>query len=433
MISLHLAPVRESPRAAPGPSHSACCRKLDCIFRLRPVMMLSSTRHALEQRDVLEGARDAALGGVVAGPCRGAAAPRNAIVALLRTVHAVDHVEHRALAGAVGADDGADLVLAHVEGNVGQRLHAAEGERDAVRGRRITSPTRRCGRCSCGSPSRSRASRSPSVAADRWRHAAFPSAAARSSHRRSRGRPRPCRCGRPRTSPASRCTATSRPLYSASISTAYFSAMKPRRTLRVRVSSSSSGSSSLCRIRKRWICESARSPRAARSALTFSTHSRDQRRTTSGLRGEVGVAGIGEAAPLGPVADRVHVDVDERADAVAVVAEGDRLLDDGEELELVLDVVRREHRAVGELAHVLGAVDDLQVAVVVEEAGVAGVEVAVGVDRLRRSPRAACSTPSAHRRRAPALRRRRRSCTSTPGAGRPTVSNFIWPSGCRQT
>ena len=45
------------------------------------------------------------------------------------------------------------------------------------------------------------------------------------------------------------------PPYSASISTAYFSATKPRRTLRVRVSSSSSGSSSLCRIRKRWICD----------------------------------------------------------------------------------------------------------------------------------------------------------------------------------
>jgi len=59
----------------------------------------------------------------------------------------------------------------------------------------------------------------------------------------------PCR-------PSSNLTAVSMnwlllPLYSASINTAYFSATKFRRTLRVRVNSSSSGSSSLCRIRKR--------------------------------------------------------------------------------------------------------------------------------------------------------------------------------------
>jgi hypothetical protein len=47
-------------------------------------------------------------------------------------IDAVDHVEHRALAGAVGADDGADLVLADVEGNVGQRLDAAEAQRDVL-------------------------------------------------------------------------------------------------------------------------------------------------------------------------------------------------------------------------------------------------------------------------------------------------------------
>jgi hypothetical protein len=35
----------------------------------------------------------------------------------------------RALAGAVGADDGADLVLAHIEADVGQRLDAAEAQR----------------------------------------------------------------------------------------------------------------------------------------------------------------------------------------------------------------------------------------------------------------------------------------------------------------
>ena len=101
-----------------------------------------------------------------------------------------------------------------------------------------------------------------------------------------------------------------------------------------------------------------------------------------GLRRKIGVAGVGNAAPLGPVADRADVDVDERAHAVAVGAEHDRFLDVREELELVLDVVRREHRAGRELADVLRAIDDLQLTARVDEAGVAGVEVAVGVDRL---------------------------------------------------
>jgi len=52
--------------------------------------------------------------------------------AFLRVIDAVDDVQHRALAGAVGADDRADLVLAHVEADVGERLHAAEAQRDVL-------------------------------------------------------------------------------------------------------------------------------------------------------------------------------------------------------------------------------------------------------------------------------------------------------------
>jgi hypothetical protein len=52
--------------------------------------------------------------------------------AFLRMVEAVDAVEHRGLAGAVRADDGADLALADVEGDVGDRLHAAEAQRDVL-------------------------------------------------------------------------------------------------------------------------------------------------------------------------------------------------------------------------------------------------------------------------------------------------------------
>jgi hypothetical protein len=62
--------------------------------------------------------------------------------ALLRAIDAVQHVQHRALAGAVGADDGAHLVLAHVEAHLRERLHPAEGERHVLHLASTTSPMR---------------------------------------------------------------------------------------------------------------------------------------------------------------------------------------------------------------------------------------------------------------------------------------------------
>ena len=85
-------------------------------------------------------------------------------------------------------------------------------------------------------------------------------------------------------------------------------------------------------------------------------------RATSGLPREVHEARVGQAALLGPLADRAHVDGDHRRHERALVAERHRLADVGAELQLVLDELRRERRAVGELAHVLGAVDDGEMA-----------------------------------------------------------------------
>src|SRR4030095_13902739 len=51
---------------------------------------------------------------------------------VLRVIHAVDDVQHRALARAVGADDRAHLVLADIEADIGQCLHAPECQRNAV-------------------------------------------------------------------------------------------------------------------------------------------------------------------------------------------------------------------------------------------------------------------------------------------------------------
>jgi hypothetical protein len=68
-----------------------------------------------------------------------------------------------------------------------------------------------------------------------------------------------------------------------------------------------------------------------------------------------------------------------KAQHIAAVAEDHRLQDVGIELQLVLDVFRREQVPVGHLAHVLRAVDDPQVAgALLDEAGVAGRHPALG-------------------------------------------------------
>src|SRR5215468_7002846 len=51
---------------------------------------------------------------------------------LLRMVDAVDDVQHRAFSGAVGADDGADLVLSNIAADPRKGFHAAKRERDPL-------------------------------------------------------------------------------------------------------------------------------------------------------------------------------------------------------------------------------------------------------------------------------------------------------------
>ena len=50
---------------------------------------------------------------------------------------------------------------------------------------------------------------------------------------------------------------------------------------------------------------------------------------------QVGIVGESDTAFLGPIADRIEVDVDEAGDEIVPIAERDRLFDVGEELELV--------------------------------------------------------------------------------------------------
>jgi hypothetical protein len=80
-------------------------------------------RHATEQGDVLEGSRDPEASGARRRHVHDPLAPEGD-AARLRFVKAVDDIEHRALASAIRADDGAHLMLEHVERHVGERLYA---------------------------------------------------------------------------------------------------------------------------------------------------------------------------------------------------------------------------------------------------------------------------------------------------------------------
>src|SRR5208282_6940437 len=88
-------------------------------------------RHPLEQRYVLEGACDTLGGGVIGTHMpAGLALPGDR--AGLWVVKAVDHVQHRGLAGAVRPDNRQDLVAPDLEADRVERGDPAKGEADLV-------------------------------------------------------------------------------------------------------------------------------------------------------------------------------------------------------------------------------------------------------------------------------------------------------------
>ena len=145
MMPLDDARCAVSSRSA-APQRIACWNRLRLHPQVAPGHDVVEHAHALEQRQALEGARDAHLGDLARVHVREGPAAQ-ADRALLRLVDAVDAVEHRALAGAVRADDRADLVLADVEADVGERLDAAEAQAD------VAAPRGRPRRCRRAAPS----------------------------------------------------------------------------------------------------------------------------------------------------------------------------------------------------------------------------------------------------------------------------------------
>src|SRR5262249_25577116 len=158
------------------------------------------------------------------------------------------HIQHRCLAGAVRPDDREDLMPAHLEADVIERGDPAKSEPDPISAEdRLADPFRvqlaflnasgsGGGKVLAASPIASSARREP------WRLSSNVISVSM----------------RP----------VERPEYSASTSGRYRSATILRRTLRVRVNSPSSASSSFGRIRKRRICAAPRAGSAARSPFT---------------------------------------------------------------------------------------------------------------------------------------------------------------------
>ena len=100
-----------------------------------------------------------------------------------------------------------------------------------------------------------------------------------------------------------------------------------------------------------------------------------------GLLGEVGVRGVGELPVLGPFAYVGEIDVDEGRDIRQVAAAKDHGFPNvGAEFEFILNELRTELGAVGQGHHVLGPVDDDEMAVLVEVARVARVQPAFFVN-----------------------------------------------------
>ena len=89
-------------------------------------------RQVGEQPDVLERAGDSARGDLVGLQALQHVAVEREVPAVGH-VDAGEHVEQRRLAGAVRADQPVDLAVADREPDVGERLHAAEALRDALR------------------------------------------------------------------------------------------------------------------------------------------------------------------------------------------------------------------------------------------------------------------------------------------------------------
>ena len=159
---------------------------------------------------------------------------------------------------------------------------------------------------------------------------------------------------------------------------AYLAWMMRRRSLRVGVSSSLSAVHSTGRTSKRLTC----SIRARRwLAASTASWTSAEHLLVGGQGGQVVGA---EAVAGGPAGGELVVEHDQGDHIRPVVAVDQGLADERVLLEEALDVGRGQVLAAGGDDQLFLAVDDLEVAVAVQLADVAGVQPALGVDQLGR-------------------------------------------------
>src|SRR5271156_3478486 len=102
------------------------------------------------------------------------------------------------------------------------------------------------------------------------------------------------------------------------------------------------------------------------------------------IGGEFLIGRVHHVVALGPTADCDQIDIDHGAYEIATGADRHGLADVWIEFEFVLDVFRRKHGAVVEMAYVFGAIDDPQLTgLAIEKPGIAGVNPAVGREHFR--------------------------------------------------
>ena len=87
--------------------------------------------HVLEKRDVLKRSGNTAGRGIM-GPHLLSGPPLVGNGAFLGVIKAVDHIEHRALACPIGADDRTDFPFANIKTDIHERVHTAKGQRYGV-------------------------------------------------------------------------------------------------------------------------------------------------------------------------------------------------------------------------------------------------------------------------------------------------------------
>ena len=129
--AFHAALINDVKFLPPAQHQHIVAQQRAVVEAVAPEQQVVEHGAALEQLDVLEGARDAAVHHLVARQARDVL-PLEHDAAGRRVEHPCDDVEHRGLAGAVGPDDREHLALLDVEADIADRLHAAEAQRDVL-------------------------------------------------------------------------------------------------------------------------------------------------------------------------------------------------------------------------------------------------------------------------------------------------------------